>query len=432
MSGFYGDLSDSQQQALAKMKTHVEADDHTLLRFLRARQFVVENALDMYNKYVQYRKTSGIEQILHTEIPKTDLFKRLIPHSFHGFDLDGRPVYIEKTGSIDYPTVYKYFTNEELMTHHCWQMEHQIERCKEGSKLAGKVVDSVCNLIDLQNLNMSHRKAVSFIKLCAGHDQAYHPERMGRTIIVNAPWVFPFFWKLCSVFLDENTKKKIIVLGSDYKKKLRKFIPPQHLPEEYGGTCKCGDGKTCVPISDISDLKKDVDPNEILNGLENVQSHKLGSKDVFEVKLECGADGGVFEWAWKSTSKDIQFSVHASFLDEHDAHKDDVKSDHREPYAVVEPERIQHHKGSFTAESKCTVTLVFDNSYSRFTSKTFQYHTQVTALSESSILSRQHSKLEMDEKSCATPSKLENDEEVDVAQALKDEPSGQLSFAASS
>lgn len=409
MSGFYGDLSVAQTEALNAMKATVESDDHTLLRFLRARQFSVDKALEMYNKYVQYRKTSGIEQILTTQIPKTELFKRLVPHSFHGFDLDGRPVYIEKTGSIDYPTVYKHFTNEELMTHHCWQMEHQIERCKEGSKMVGHVVDSVCNLIDLQGLNMSHRKAVTLIKLFAGHDQAYHPERMGRTIVVNAPWIFPFFWKLCSVFLDENTKKKIIVLGKDYKKRLTKFIPIENLPEEYGGKCKC-DGKQCVPVADISDLKKEVDPAEILNGLEPVITHKLASKDKVEIKLECGDEGGVFEWAWRSTAKDIQFSAHASFSDSKDAKSDDV-SPHGEPYPVVEPERLTHHKGAFTAESKCTVILSFDNGFSRFTSKTFQYHAQVIPLTEASVLSRQHSKLDLEEKSAPrTPSKLEIDD----------------------
>jgi len=73
-------------QALASMKEQFQADDHTLLRFLRARQFVVPQAAEMYRNYVQHRKESGIDKILKAQLPKKEEWKDFVPHSFHGFD----------------------------------------------------------------------------------------------------------------------------------------------------------------------------------------------------------------------------------------------------------------------------------------------------------------------------------------------------------
>lgn len=98
-----------------------EIDDHTALRFLRARQFDVKNASNLYRNDFAYRKESGIEKIVKSDVPKSELFRKFIPHAYHGFDRvllclrrllemltlrkqDGRPVYIEKVGVIDYPT----------------------------------------------------------------------------------------------------------------------------------------------------------------------------------------------------------------------------------------------------------------------------------------------------------------------------------------
>jgi hypothetical protein len=39
--------------------------------------------------------------------------------------------------------------------------------------------------------------------------------------------------------LDDKTKKKIFIKGSDYKKKLLEYIAPENLPKMFGGECNC-------------------------------------------------------------------------------------------------------------------------------------------------------------------------------------------------
>jgi hypothetical protein len=60
--------------------------------------------------------------------------------------------------------------------------------------------------------------------------------------IINAPTLFTTIWSVVRSFLDENTVKKISVLGSSYKSYILEEIDPSNLPVEYGGTCSCPGG----------------------------------------------------------------------------------------------------------------------------------------------------------------------------------------------
>ena len=53
--------------------------------------------------------------------------------------------------------------------------------------------------------------------------------------IIGAPSGMPLIWKVASPFLPAATKRKVEVLGSDYKKVLVKAIGSDNLPSCYGG-----------------------------------------------------------------------------------------------------------------------------------------------------------------------------------------------------
>lgn len=378
MSGHVGDLSKEQDAALQQMKQEIDSDEPTLLRFLRARQFHVPEAITMFKNCMNWRKEIQIDKILNANLPKSDLFAKLVPHKFHGFDNDGRPIYIEKIGSVDYPTVYEHMNDDELGLHHLYQMEKQVDRCRESSQRLNKNVENFCNIVDLTNLNMRHRAGVRLIKLIAQQDQAYYPERLGKIYVINAPWVFPFFWKLVRGWIDKKTAEKVVVLGKNYQKQLLKFIPAEHLPEEFGGKCTCnGKGKPCVPVSDISDLRTKNDKSEEKLEQElagDLVEKVVGARDTFEVKYDVPAGGAGFEWSFKVAAKDIKFSLEAF-----DAHGKKVaipQLDH--PLPGDEP--VAHHAGAMSVKIGCTVVFRWDNSYSYFTSKTISYFARMNSL----------------------------------------------------
>ena len=59
---------------------------------------------------------------------------------------------------------------------------------------------------------------------------------MGNLFVTNAPMVFSGIWAVCKGFLDEKTRKKIKIIGSDYKKTLLQFVDEDKLPDFLGGT----------------------------------------------------------------------------------------------------------------------------------------------------------------------------------------------------
>ena len=59
--------------------------------------------------------------------------------------------------------------------------------------------------------------------------------------IVNAPALFSGIWAIFKGFIDEQTRKKITILGGNFKAQLLQAVEPENLPDFFGGTCTCAD-----------------------------------------------------------------------------------------------------------------------------------------------------------------------------------------------
>ena len=60
--------------------------------------------------------------------------------------------------------------------------------------------------------------------------QTHYPERLGRALVMNVPWVVWGFFKLITPFMDPLTKEKI-----KFDEDLTKLVPKGQLLREYGG-----------------------------------------------------------------------------------------------------------------------------------------------------------------------------------------------------
>ena len=43
-------------------------------------------------------------------------------------------------------------------------------------------------------------------------------------MIVNAPWAFTATWTVIKGFIDEKTRKKVMLYGTSYRKELVKYV----------------------------------------------------------------------------------------------------------------------------------------------------------------------------------------------------------------
>ena len=86
---------------------------------------------------------------------------------------------------------------------------------------------------------MASRQCLALLKMGAKVAQDYYPETMGQCFVVNAPMVFSALYAIIKGFLDERTRSKVRIMGSNYRPVLLQHIDAENLPEFLGGTCTC-------------------------------------------------------------------------------------------------------------------------------------------------------------------------------------------------
>lgn len=84
----------------------------------------------------------------------------------------------------------------------------------------------LCNMKQGAGKSPSVGQARSFLSIV----QTHYPERLGRALVMNVPWMVWTFFKLINPFIDPVTKEKM-----KFDEDLRKLVPPGQLLKEYGG-----------------------------------------------------------------------------------------------------------------------------------------------------------------------------------------------------
>jgi len=150
---------------------------------------------------------------------------------------------------LDADTLLERVSKEEVLASHLVMMEFQNRvLMAEGSRLAGRTVHKMCNIVDLTGAStrLAGRKTMEVFKLIAAVDQGNYPETMGATYVVNAPWLFTAVWAVAKAFLDDGVTAKVHILGAGAPTRdaLLAAVDAASLPAFLGGQCACPGG--CV------------------------------------------------------------------------------------------------------------------------------------------------------------------------------------------
>lgn len=252
--GSYGNLTKEQEQVLRDFIYEIKNKGlfcperhniHTLLRFLRARDFDLKKTLAMFTECEKWRKEENVDDIYKNfKYTEEEEVSKIYPKFYHNVDLQGRPIYVEQFSKLDVKKLFKITTEERLLKNFILDYEITInERFPYCSNAAGHHVETGFTIMDLKNVGIRQfSKCFEFIKMTSKIASNYYPEIMGNLFVVNAPSVFSMCWKLIKGILDPVTVNKIHILNSHYEKELLKYAAPESLPKEYGGTCECAEG----------------------------------------------------------------------------------------------------------------------------------------------------------------------------------------------
>uniref|UniRef100_A0A8C5QA41 Alpha tocopherol transfer protein like n=1 Tax=Leptobrachium leishanense TaxID=445787 RepID=A0A8C5QA41_9ANUR len=201
-------------------------DDGFLLRFLRARKFDYDRALQLLVNYYSCRKNwpevfsdlrpSAIKPVLDSG------FVTVLPHTDHM----GRRIVCMRPGQWN-PRHYPITENVRAMY---LTLEKLVE--SEETQVNGIVL-----LADYSGVGLSQASHLGpFIaKKVTGILQDGFPIRIKAVNVINEPMIFKGIFAILRPFLKEKLVKRFFLHGSDLNS-LHKNFPKSTLPVEYGGT----------------------------------------------------------------------------------------------------------------------------------------------------------------------------------------------------
>ena len=246
--------------------------DHALHRFLVARNMNVESAAKMYTAVMAHRHARSSWLLLETYRPPA-VMRNCFPWGFTGFDRQGFPVLVEKIGAVDLVGLEGTIGTEAFLDWVCWYHEVQERAMRRQSAKLGRNRHKMTCIIDLGGLQLRglSATAIGVIKRRArleevrvvvhhmfrvryfgkrqyiatycttqlyaprAHAQDNYPEVVKRVFLINTPVIFSAVWSIVKHFVDEGTRDKMRLLGTDYLPTLTKFIDPSAIPAYLGG-----------------------------------------------------------------------------------------------------------------------------------------------------------------------------------------------------
>ncbi|KAF8555231.1 CRAL/TRIO domain-containing protein [Imleria badia] len=229
----------------------IGTDDPTLLRFLRARKFNLDESKKMVKNCQHWRQSVsgiGIDELRNRMDPfdypgREEVFKSWSMY----FHKKGRPVNVQYFGGLNLPELYKHVTPEKLVESIIVNADALTrEVLPAASRAAGRRIDQSIVIVDLQGFGLSQFWQVkSLVQMSFQISQDYFPETMGQLAIINAPPSFTFIWSVIKPWLAKETVEKVDILGKDYKEVLLQIVDADNLPASLGGNCTCSSAGGC-------------------------------------------------------------------------------------------------------------------------------------------------------------------------------------------
>ncbi|ERS97512.1 hypothetical protein HMPREF1624_05681 [Sporothrix schenckii ATCC 58251] len=272
--GHLGYLSEAEAAAFAEFKAYLAEqgaytpradtapashDDPTLLRFLRARRWVVADAYKQFKETEDWRADNHLDVLYDTiDLEAYEQSRRLYPQWTGRRDRRGIPLYLFEIRHLDSKTIAAYektahntyskatgdgktpakllrlFALYENLTRFaqplCTQMPDRDFAATTPITLSTNIVDvSGVSLRQFWNLK-GHMQAASTLAT------AHYPETLDRIFIIGAPMFFSTVWGWIKRWFDPVTVSKIFILGHhEVLPTLLTFVDIQNIPKAYGG-----------------------------------------------------------------------------------------------------------------------------------------------------------------------------------------------------
>ncbi|XP_047417321.1 putative SEC14-like protein 6 isoform X3 [Sciurus carolinensis] len=329
----------------------------------------------MLRKHMEFRKQQDLDNILAWEPP--EVVKLYSASSICGHDREGSPVWYHIATGLDVKGLFFSVSKQDLLREKLRNCELLLHQCELQTQKLGKKVEKITAVFDLEGLSLRHlwKPGVELAQEFLSALEANYPEILKHVIIVRPPSLFAVAFSLIKSYMNEETRRKVVILGDNWKQELTKFISPDQLPVEFGGTMTDPDGnpKCLTKINYGGEVPKSYHLcKQVRMQYEHTVTVGRGSSQ--QVENEILFPGCVLRWQFASDGGDIGFGV---FLKT----KMGERQRAGEMTEVLLSQRYNAHlvpeDGSLTCLKAGVYVLRFDNTYSLVHSKHISYTVEV-------------------------------------------------------
>ncbi|KAI0123071.1 CRAL-TRIO domain-containing protein [Xylariales sp. AK1849] len=187
-----------------------------LLRYLRAVKWHSEQAEKRILETLTWRREYGVEGLTAEHIsPENETGKQLIL----GYDKQGRPCQYLNPGR----------QNTDVSPRQVQHLVFMVERVIELMPAQQETLSLLINFKSGKNRTntapgIGQGREVLHIL------QTHYPERLGRALIINVPWVVKGFFSLITPFIDPMTREKL-----KFNDDMSQYVPKEQLWTEFMG-----------------------------------------------------------------------------------------------------------------------------------------------------------------------------------------------------
>ncbi|TLS24785.1 hypothetical protein PpBr36_08435 [Pyricularia pennisetigena] len=202
-----GPLTDAERMWLTR---------ECLLRYLRATKWNEKDAEKRLRETLTWRREFGVADLTWDHIsPEQETGKQVIL----GFDKEGRVCHYLCPGRQNTQASHR-------------QVEHLVFMLERVLDLLPAQREKLVLLINFkQGKNRSYTApSIGQAREVLNILQTHYPERLGRALIVNVPWVVQGFFKLITPFIDPLTRDKL-----KFNEDMSSYVPKEQLWKEISG-----------------------------------------------------------------------------------------------------------------------------------------------------------------------------------------------------
>ncbi|GMH74260.1 hypothetical protein TrST_g14019 [Triparma strigata] len=221
-------------------------DPLTLERFLNARNGDVASASEMYRTTIAWRASKNLNVLMdslgtveglydergcRTSPPsegwdwKRSTSKNSDCEKIHKFGFHGKmssvasedsSIAIWRLGKFDLSGIKSNNLLPLMESSFITHLEDLLQSGRTSSHRHSTLIRARL-IVDLSGVSMSLATMLPTIKKLLGFGKLYFPECTKSATLINAPWVFSSLWGLVNPFLTDVMKKKVKILGNDWK-----------------------------------------------------------------------------------------------------------------------------------------------------------------------------------------------------------------------